>query len=194
VNLTCRFAIVFALTVCACQAQFFPTSSLDRKGDDLKARWYSAQLQALNEPSLFRLATDRTSHSYRFLWLRTFNHPVAIRVDIKPDRTGVLTAKVASGAGGYAPGTLLENTTRDLDEATVRSFLNLLDKTKFWKAPNPVNDQRGTDGSQWIVEGVKNGKYHVVDRWMPQNGPAHDIGVFLAFQLAKMRLPEREIY
>jgi hypothetical protein len=61
--------------------------------------WYSAQLRALKEPSLFQLASNALSHSYRFLWLRTFNHPIAIRVDIKPAGTGALTTKVTSGAG-----------------------------------------------------------------------------------------------
>jgi hypothetical protein len=101
---------------------------------------------------------------------------------------------VASGRGGYAPGTLIENTTRDLDRAKVGSFLGLVDTTNFWKTPNPVDDQTGTDGSQWIIEGVKNGKYHVVDRWMPENGPAHDLGIFLAFELGNMSVPKKEIY
>ena len=189
-----QLIIAISLTVSVCHAQFFPKSSLDPRGDDFKANWYSAQLRALKEPSLLHLADGPLSHSYRFLWLRTFNHPIAIRIDIKPDGTGTLTIKVASGAGGYAPGTLIENTSHALSGTQVKTFLALVDRVNFWAAPNPVDDQTGTDGSQWIIEGVRDGKYHVVDRWMPKSGVAYDLGVFLAFDLAKMNLPKRDIY
>jgi len=26
----------------------------------------------------------------------------------------------------------------------------------------------GVDGARWVLEGVKNGEYHVVDRWSPE--------------------------
>ena len=189
-----RLIIAIALTVSVCHAQFFPKSSLDPRGDNFKANWYSAQLRALKEPSLLHMADNPAFHSYRFLWLRTFNHPIAIRIEIKPDGTGALTIKMTSGAGGYAPGTLIENTSRALEERQVKSFLALVDGVNFWTAPNPVNDQTGTDGSQWIIEGVRGGKYHVVDRWMPKSGVAYDLGAFLAFDLAKMNMTKREIY
>ena len=70
----------------------------------------------------------------------------------------------------------------------------LVSKSGFWKAPNPVNDQKGTDGSQWIIEGVRGGKYHVVDRWSPTSGAARELGNFLAFDLAKLSIPKNEIY
>jgi hypothetical protein len=189
-----RLIVAITLTVSMCNAQFFPKSSLDRKGDNFRANWYSTQLRALREPSLLHLAGKPLSQSYRFLWLRTFNHPVAVRIDIKPDGTATLAIKVASGAGGYAPGTLIENTTRALSNTEVNRFLALVDRVNFWSAPNPVDDQTGTDGSQWIIEGVRDGKYHVVDRWMPKSGVAHELGMSLAFDLAKMNLPKREIY
>jgi hypothetical protein len=111
-----------------------------------------------------------------------------------PDETSVVTTKVASGSGGFTPGTLIESTTRVLGISETKSFLSRVDNLGFWTAPNPVNDQTGTDGSQWIIEGVKNGKYHVVDRWMPKGGVAHDLGVILAFDLAKMQMSKTEVY
>jgi hypothetical protein len=185
---------LLAMSVPVCFGQFFPKSSLDPGGCHFKADWCSTQLRALKEPSLFELAHDPRAQTYRFLWLRTFHHPIAIRVDLKPDLTGTLTSKVGSGAGGYSPGSLIQNSSQALDQTQVRSLLALINRSNFWTAPNPVNDQTGTDGSHWIIEGVRNGKYHVIDRWMPKSGPAHDLGIFLAFELAKMTLPEREIY
>jgi hypothetical protein len=75
-----------------------------------------------------------------------------------------------------------------------QAFLTRVNELDFWEAPNPVNDQRGTDGSQWIIEGVKAGQYHVVDRWSPKDGVARQLRFLLAFDLAKMNLPKGEIY
>jgi hypothetical protein len=105
-----------------------------------------------------------------------------------------LITKVASGTGGYSPGTLSTNTSRKLTAQEAQSLLSRVESGGFWNAPNPVNDQTGTDGSQWIIEGVKAGRYHVVDRWMPKNGPARELGLFLAFDLAGLSIPKNEIY
>lgn len=190
----CLWAVAISLLAIPCYSQFFPKSSLDSRGDDFKAEWYSAQLKALNEPSLFALTKVNDAESYRFLWLRTFHHPVAIRLDRQVDGTWTLTTKVGSGAGGYKPGQLVTDKSRKLTAQEIQAFLAKVQGDQFWSAPNPVNDQAGTDGSQWIIEGAKAGKYHVVDRWMPKNGPARDLGMFLAFDLAKLSIPNGEIY
>lgn len=119
---------------------------------------------------------------------------MSIRLEVEPDGTAALTTKVLSGAGGYRPGVLLEHSSRVLAKEQTHAFLARLEKAGFWKAPNPLNDQKGTDGSQWIIEGVKGGRYHVIDRWTPQNGIAHELGLMLAFDLAKMKIPKDEVY
>jgi hypothetical protein len=186
--------IAIFLAASSGQAQFFPKNSFDPRVDDFTANWYSAQLRALKEPSLLDLGKDPTAHCFRFLWLRTFHHPIAVRIEVKSDGTGALTIKEASGAGGYAPGRLIRNTNRSLSSAQVSAFLALVDRLSFWTTPNPGDDQIGLDGSQWIIEGVKGGKYHVVDGWSPKTGVAHDLGAFLAFNLAKLSFSKREIY
>jgi hypothetical protein len=112
----------------------------------------------------------------------------------KPDGTSILTTKVASGSGGFRPGVLSENSSQVLSKEQTQMFLKRVNELRFWEAPNPVNDQRGTDGSQWIIEGVKRGRYHVVDRWYPRDGVARQLGFLLAFDLAKINLPNEEIY
>ena len=50
------------------------------------------------------------------------------------------------------------------------------------------------DGAQWILEGVRNGKYHVVDRWSPEKGdPVRGIGI-LALKLGRFKIHSEEIY
>jgi hypothetical protein len=46
---------------------------------------------------------------------------------------------------------------------------HVLAKANFWHLP--VRDERnGLDGSTAIIEGVKDGKYQVVNRWSPKRG------------------------
>jgi hypothetical protein len=191
--------VIFSLLVFGAlsiaQQTFFPEKGLsdDSWSDRFRAKWYSQELEVLGEPSLLGLAKNR-SESYRFLWLRSFHHPVAIRFDIRTDGIGVLTTKVASGAGGFKPGHLIENVSRPLTRAQTQAFLARLTKVGFWSLPNPVDDQSGLDGSDWIIEGVKEGNYHVVDRWSPKEGPVRELGLYLAFGLAQLNIPKDEIY
>src|SRR5437899_2594377 len=45
--------------------------------DRSKVEWYSEHLQAMREPPLTRVAGE--AEVYRFLWLRSFHRPIAIR-------------------------------------------------------------------------------------------------------------------
>jgi len=81
------------------QDSYFPKGALSDydRVDIGKADWYSGQLRALDEPSLLEEAKNPSLESYRFVWLRTFHHPVAVRLDIMADGSGKLTVKIASG-------------------------------------------------------------------------------------------------
>jgi hypothetical protein len=182
-----------ALSLTLARGQDFPKSSLERKGD-FKSEWYSKELRALEEPSLYSLSTSPLVESYRFLWLRAFHHPVAIRLSLNPDGTSTAIVKVASGAAGFRPSVLSEQRLQPISKEQTQAFLKRVTELSFWDAPNPVNDQTGTDGSQWVIEGVKAGRYHVVDRWSPNKGVVYELGLMLAFDLAKIDVPKDEIY
>jgi len=162
--------------------------------DQFKARWYSNDLHALQEPSLLTLAKHPSAEAYRFLWLRTFHHPVAIRIDIRSDGTAVLIQKTASGASGFNAGALFESSARLLSREQTQALLARLNNAGFWDLPSQVHDQTGTDGSQWVIEGVKEGKYHLVDRWSPHIGPVYGLGIYFLTDLAKMDIPKQEMY
>ena len=188
--------LVFSAFASIAQETFFPKRALnaDTWGDQLKAKWYSQELEVLEEPSPLALSRNPSSESYRFLWLGTFHHQVAIRIDVRADGIGVITTKVASGTGGFRPGHLMDNLSRPLTREQTQAFLARLKKVGFWSLPNPVNDQAGTDGSQWVIEGVKGGKYHIADRWSPEKGVVRELGVYFAVGLALMNIPKNEIY
>jgi hypothetical protein len=175
----------------------FPRGYLDTASDvDIfKNRWYSGNLKALQEPALYPMAKDKSVECYRFLWLRSFNHPISVRIYRQgKDHQWILKLKIAGGAAGFHPHSLMEEETMHLRDANVQGFLSQIESLGFWKAPNPINDQTGTDGSQWIIEGVKGGNYHIVDRWSPKSGIARELGWQLVFDLGGLEVPKQEIY
>jgi len=83
-------------------------------------------------------------------------------------------------------GTLTLDTVKEISEAQVTSVLKELQDSRFWSMSTgelgttaEESQASGTkpttvplppvDGARWIVEGVRNGEYHVVDRWSPQD-------------------------
>jgi hypothetical protein len=186
--------LLWLATACASSARmsaegpvaYFPPGAFASAGEDgaFQVDWYTKELRALREPSV--LAGDRQAHAYRFLWLRTFDAPIALRVDVSPDGSGTLTVKRSSGTGGFEPGTLVTNVRRTLSRADVRRFLSLLETARFWELDTRErpDDEGGTitvksDGAQWVMEGVRSGRYHVVDRWTPRSGAYREAALWL---------------
>ncbi len=167
---------------------YFPAAMVDQ----FRAQWYARFLDAYREPSLWERSKKSLDKSYRFTWLRTFHHPVVIRVDVRPDGICELTAKVGLGSGGYDPGMLIQNDTRPLTKQQSESFLNRI-ASRFWNAPKEDTKPGGLDGSQWIIEGVENGRYQVEDRWSPDTGPIRELGLEM-IGLAGLRIQSEEIY
>ena len=67
------------------KVQYFPKD----KVDEFSVNWYGKQLSALDEPSLYMQRVSNKS-IYRFLWLRTFHNPIAIRLEILKDKSAFL--------------------------------------------------------------------------------------------------------
>jgi len=196
-----RIALVAVVLLCILgaygQEPYFPKGAFsdDTHVDPFIARWYSTYLTALREPSLLQLTGKPSCETYRFVWLRTFHHPVIVRLDIRADGIGELTAKVSNGTGGYEPGQLIQDISRPLTREQTDTFLAKVGTVKFWELPSYENSGGGgEDGSQWIIEGVKEGKYHVVDRWTPSKGAVRELGLTLALGLAELKVPKDELY
>lgn len=186
-----------ALSAGFAQEPYFPQGVLEdnAQGDAFRLNWYSKQLKALEEPSLFQESKRSSAESYRFVWLRTFHHPVVVRVDLQADGSAKVTTKVSSGAGGYEPGKLVENTSRPLTQQQTEKFLATIQRLQFRELPAHENPETaGCDGAQWIIEGVRDGEYHVVDRWSPTKGAVHDLGLMFIFGLAQMKIPKDQVY
>ena len=147
---------------------------------NFQADWYARQLRAAGEPSLARAVSERRApgvETLRFTWLRTFHHPVVIRIETARGRSH-LVAKEMSGRGGYDPGEIARQLDRALSATEARALDALLVRARLF-AGTPRNCSFGLDGAQWLFEGVDAGGYHFLDRWSPEDGPAREVGTFL---------------
>jgi hypothetical protein len=161
--------------------------------ETFRKSWYDGQYAALQEPPFGQLSAPATNREiYRFTWLRTFHHPIAIRVEIGNQRAQVFV-KETDGAGGYNPGKLIQNLSFELTESELASFKSAIDESRFWLAP--ARDKvLGSDGAQWLFDACKNESCHVVDRWSPdEKKPFRNLGEFF-LRLGKVKIPKDEIY
>jgi len=156
--------------------------------DDFRNAWYSQQLDALGEPALEK-ASDTTV--YRFTWLRTFDHPISVRVT-KTKSGAELVAKELDGQGGYEPGKLLRTEKRNLSTSQFQSLEDFTAAHGFWELPTLDDSRAGADGAQWIFEAAGQ-RYHFVDRWSPADGPVRAIGLRM-LDLAGWEVHDLEIH
>ena len=134
--------------------------------DEGRREWYSKHLAAMADP----LLPAGPGETYRFLWLRTFDHPVAVRVTCI-EKGCVLTAVRTNGQGGYEAGSVVERKTRTMSDAEVARFREMLGRGQFWSL-QPADDRLGLDGARWILEGRRGQAYHLWDVWSPDaSGP-----------------------
>ena len=190
--------LLLSTAFCLGQAvAYFPERVLgdEPREEKFKVEWYSKFLTALHEPSLWQGSRTQRTPTYRFLWLRSFHHPVCVRLDVQTDGTAVVTTTITSGQGGYEPGKIIETRTRKLNREQTRGFLDLVEEVKFWSLPtNPATNVIGLDGAQWVLEGVRDNQYHVVDRWSPEKGEVHTLGITMLIDLAELKLHYQDVY
>lgn len=207
-----RAAVLVLVFVCAvsagaaAQTAYFPTGTFDDSASDqFLAGYYSTELKMLGEPSLLKPAGGAVE-IYRLLWLRTFDQPIAVRLDVNPDGTGIVTTKMADGQGGF-PNTskkIVENVSRPVKREQVQAFLALIARTSFWSISTNEDPEDtmdiGQDGSEWVLEGAKGGKYHVVSRWSPDVNrvggcrAVQEIGTALAMDVARLEIEKEKRY
>jgi hypothetical protein len=117
----------------------------------------------MNEPNLFEARNGAKTEIYRFMILPTWGNSIAVRVEKKGERYH-LSARRLSGQAGYEVGTLAESKDLELNPDDSKSLASLLEKLNFFQMTTQ-DKVRGFDGDEWILEGLNQGKYHVVTRW-----------------------------
>ena len=152
--------------------------------------WYSRHLQVMNELPLTALVNE--DESYRFLWLRSFHRPVSVHVGRAGTRY-FMVVKRLNGRGGYDPGTSDLYWARSLSENDWDAFMMHLEHSSYWTMQTEY-DAGLTDGAQWILEGYRDGRYHVVDRQSP-DGAYRDACLHLLRKSGLLaELPADQVY
>jgi len=146
--------------------QYFPRGIFSQYPDlsDWIARWYATELRALEEPSLFEQAKDNSVETYRLLLVPSFRHRLAVRLELQPNGTGLLTAKMTTGAD-WNPGHVLRMERISISTEQIEGFRTLLTNARFWSLPTEDRGITGFDGTEWVMEGRRHGTHKVVDRW-----------------------------
>ena len=147
---------------------YFPPGGLSERPDlhRFRAAWFGAYLSRMEEPPLYPPAEQPTS--YRCLCLPTWDRPSVVRLETHGP-TWRLTGKHTNGNGGFEVGQVDHRTTRLLTWDEAARVADLLPYVRFWALPTFVVED-GLDGTTWVLEGVRRGRYHVVHRWEPEWG------------------------
>lgn len=166
---------------------YFPSSG-KQEPDAIMDEWFAKALAAMKEPSLL-CATDVIV--YRFLWLRTFHHPISVRVTDDGKHISMVAIEL-DGQGGYSFGVQSRHRASEISREQFNALTKDFSPTDFGKLPTRQGDA-GLDGAEWIFEVSDHGKYHVVERWSPRNDALVDFGLrFL--KLTGWTFNQHEIY
>jgi hypothetical protein len=178
---------------------YFPKGTFlpDKVRESGLVKSYSRVLAAMHEPSLPSMVSSEVE-TYRFTWLRAFHPPVVVRV-WKSGSERCLSIKKLDGTGEYGDGETVYpkgfqfNATRPLREVEWDTFKEQLNLGHFWSMPTVDDGPMAFDGAFWVMEGVKDDKYHVVDRQSPDSGPYREMCHSL-LRLSGLHIEHGELY
>jgi hypothetical protein len=181
--------------------------------------YYAPALEAFKEPHFCSdNAIKENAESYRFLWLRSFDHPVLFNLEYSGPGKAKVTYKELNGYWGDY-GSLAEEKELDVYEEMIRKYKNediKYDQTatqayletilehaqkQVWEQPYKYEIITGIsgimitlDGAYWTIEAIKDGKCHVVTRHSPErNEPVRRFAETL-IQLSGKRFYYDEVY
>ncbi len=194
---------MLVLMLGGCCASPFSRSS---RGVDAEAEYrqleqrVTAYLQLLEEP-IMEPPYDETFEMYRFVWRRTFHHPIVIRI-VRSDDQITLIGKQFTGAGGYEHGELDLRIERTVTPEQWTNFQYLLSTTAFWEMPSVEPEKRMPDGNiiimldgaSWMLEGIHHGRWHIVYRRFMMDYPDFQQACLYLLTLSEIPVPPEEIY
>jgi hypothetical protein len=138
---------------------YFPPNVFgDTPAERFRAAWYANTLCVLGEPPLSPPGSGE--RRLRFLWLRSFDPAISIRVE----RVDGLTRLFAIESAHVNRGPVARSVERHVSLLEMRDLDRAVRDLGFWSLPT-TRESNGLDGAQWILEISDSDRYHVVDRW-----------------------------
>jgi hypothetical protein len=140
---------------------YFPPDAFTGRDAERRISGYSSAFYGLGQKPLWP-PSSQAQTSYRFTYLGAFTGSKVVTVTAQPDGAARIEAKDAGG--GLDTKHYDESRTVGPDRLT--EFLHQVHRANFWEMPTE-SPSLGLDGADWILEGVQDGRYHVVVRWCP---------------------------
>jgi hypothetical protein len=139
-------------------------------------------LKLFKEAPLKSLTKNKALEVYRITIYRSFYSPMMFTLSIDEGAGWLQVQKarleVEAEEVGLWPTKVIRNSRFKLNRGEVKSILSLLSAADFWKLPSDDLRPGGLDGSEWRVEGVKRGRYHITVRSNPLELPSEMGGYF----------------
>lgn len=143
---------------------------------DFKKTWNTKVLGSFKE-RLLEKYSNKIEENYRFIWIPSFDNPIAIRI-WRSGENQFLVVKKMNGEG-FEMGKLTYERTRSLTKEEWLKFTNLIEESSFWNLPTvDVYEEPMPDGAYYVFEGKKNNQFHEVYRIMPKK-EIREIGTYL---------------
>ncbi len=144
-------------------------------------KWYSKYLSTLKEPIIYDTIPKTI---YRFTWLRSFNHPIVIRVETNTD-VSIIYWKMGNEEK------IIKSKSRKLSSEELEIIKENIESLDFFNVPTTADGLIGIDGARWILEVLIDGEYHVVDRW---SGGAIKPLCLELLNLTKLKIKNVDLY
>lgn len=150
------------------------TNEIVKKGEQITNKWHSKILFNLHEPVLSSYTGE--SEAIRFIWLRTFNEPIVIRLNNTQEAV-FINLKTLEGHSGFKTGEIKLDTAWTINKAEWKKITEKLDNNKFWNTASDLGSI-GKDGVDWILEVRTKEKYHFINRWDDGNMQSFELKLF----------------
>lgn len=165
---------------------YFPPNVFQSRAGAFMVHWYSSVLYKLNEKPLW--PPDPGQVIYRFIWMRSFHDQVSIMMRVLPEGDGLLRLQIYKRVPQQ-----LETRTQSLSKEQADRVLSLIKDAGFWEMTTEGEGPQGTDGAEWVLEGVQDGKYHIATRWNA-SGTAYGKALLELLRLSNYNPPNNEVY
>ena len=155
-------------------SDYFPPTIFDVREDrhnEPMLKWFGADLAAMGEPVLSCPRAGQTE-AYRLLLLRSWQPPWAIRIERAADGAELQATQLSAERTEDVAARPTERRLRHLSASEWERLAAAVRAATFWTLSAPETTL-GNDGQTWVIEGLRAGQYHVVERWEPRDGQAY---------------------
>ncbi len=144
-------------------------------------------IRQMGEPPLPGATVRKGSTVIRFVWARSFQPYVAVRLVIEPKQCSVVTTAMTAEqpiwgspdkpggqmAIGTSPGKVIRRDSMPLLAGDCKALRSTLDRLGLWQVPS--RPMGGVDGSVWRFERVDANGYTRVQWWSPNPTEGHQL-------------------